>query len=255
MVGTPWPKRTLILRERTLNNFAAERGLVSPTEDRCSGPCWSLPVVRRISGTLAPTHARQQFDGPRDRRRYENAKRRLQADMTPRSGRKKTQASLALVGERSSENQPTRRKLSPEVRRRVMASIRKHDTKPELALRKALWAAGVRGWRCHSKMTGSPDVVFGPHKVAVFVDGVFWHGHPAYLPRGRRGPYWDAKIRGNMLRDRRVNRQLRAEGWIVVRMWDLDVLRAPERAVSKVASALRRRAWSQRRRNVAVVES
>jgi DNA mismatch endonuclease (patch repair protein) len=132
--------------------------------------------------------------------------------------------------------------MPPALRHRVMASIRKRDTKPEIALRRALWAAGIRGWRCHtSSILGSPDVCFVGWRLAVFVDGVWWHGHPDYLPRGRRGPYWDAKIAGNMARDVRVNAELKRAGWAVVRLWDLEVLRDPAAAARRVARALSRR--------------
>lgn len=134
--------------------------------------------------------------------------------------------------------------MPPDIRRRVMASIRKKDTAPELALRRALWRAGVRGWRCHAKMRGSPDVAFSRWKVAVFVDGVWWHGHPDYLPRGRRGPYWDAKIAGNVARDQRVNAELATQGWTVLRLWDLDVLANPADAVRRVVDALTSRGWA-----------
>lgn len=136
--------------------------------------------------------------------------------------------------------------IDPRVRRRVMASIRKTDTRPELALRTALWHAGVRGWRCHVSMLGRPDLVFSRWRVAVFCDGVWWHGHPDYLPRGRRGPYWDGKIAGNIERDARVNRELAETGWAVVRVWDVDVLRDPKGAVEKVLRTLERRGWQLR---------
>jgi DNA mismatch endonuclease (patch repair protein) len=122
-----------------------------------------------------------------------------------------------------------------------MASIRKRDTRPELALRRALWAAGIRGWRCHARLPGSPDLAFRRWKVAVFVDGVWWHGHPDYLPRGRRGPYWDAKIARNIARDRNVTVSLQNAGWVVIRMWDLDVLRSPGEAAAIVRTALKQR--------------
>ena len=135
-----------------------------------------------------------------------------------------------------------RPRLDPAVRHRVMASIRKYDTKPEVALRRALWAIGVRGWRCHARsVLGSPDMCFRRWRVAVFVDGVWWYGHPDYLPQGRRGPYWDAKIAGNMARDVRVNAELERAGWKVVRLWDLDVLRDPVSAARKVLRILARR--------------
>jgi DNA mismatch endonuclease (patch repair protein) len=140
-----------------------------------------------------------------------------------------------------------RGKMSPAVRRRVMASIKNKDTVPELTLRAALWKAGLRGWRCHYRSPGSPDVAFVRWKVAVFVDGVWWHGHPDYLPRGRRGEYWDAKIARNIERDARVNTELEAMGWRVVRVWDLDVLAEPAAAVARVVEELKKAGWSRRR--------
>jgi DNA mismatch endonuclease, patch repair protein len=133
--------------------------------------------------------------------------------------------------------------MSPEVRWRVMASIRKKDTAPEMALRRALWRTGLRGWRCHVRIHGSPDVAFRKWRLAVFVDGVWWHGHPDYLPRGRRGSYWDAKIAGNMARDVRVNAELAAGGWTVVRLWDLDVVADPDAAARVVVDALTKLGW------------
>lgn len=135
------------------------------------------------------------------------------------------------------------RQVDPATRRRVMSSIKKRDTRPELVLRAALRVAGVRGWRCHMKVPGTPDVAFSRWRLAVFVDGVWWHGHPDYLPRGRRGPYWDAKIAKNRSRDLEVNRQLREAGWGVVRIWDLDALADPHKAARTVVSALSARGW------------
>jgi len=129
-----------------------------------------------------------------------------------------------------------------------MASIRKTNTKPELALRAALRSIGITGYRCHVRgVPGLPDVAFTRWRVAVFVDGVWWHGHPDWLPQGRRGPYWDAKIAGNVERDQRVDAELAAMGWQVLRVWDIDVLRDPDSAAARVADALARRraAWRQ----------
>ena len=118
-----------------------------------------------------------------------------------------------------------------------MASIRSHDTKPELALRRALRARGLTGYRCHAKdVPGRPDVAFTRWHVAVFVDGVWWHGHPDYFKPGLRGPYWDQKIARNVARDASVNAQLRERSWRVVRVWDVDVLSDPQQASSLVAA-------------------
>lgn len=114
--------------------------------------------------------------------------------------------------------------LSKETRSRVMSRIRSRDTAPELALRRALFAAGLRGWRCHTKgLPGKPDVAFTRWKVAVFVDGRFWHGHPTFFNPGKSGSYWDAKIARTKERDAAANAALAADGWRVLRFWDFEV--------------------------------
>jgi len=120
-----------------------------------------------------------------------------------------------------------------------MARIRSKDTKPELALRQALYAAGIRGWRCHPKtVPGKPDIAFTRRRVAVFVDGRFWHGHPDFFTPGKSGDYWDAKIARTQERDRIANETLSLEGWTVLRFWDFEVEEDLERVVDSVASAL-----------------
>lgn len=114
--------------------------------------------------------------------------------------------------------------LSKETRSRVMARIQSRDTSPELALRRGLHAAGLRGWRCHVKhLPGKPDLAFTRLKVAVFVDGCFWHGHPDFFTPGKSGAYWDAKIARTKERDAAANRALVADGWTVLRFWDFEV--------------------------------
>lgn len=100
--------------------------------------------------------------------------------------------------------------MSPDVRYRVMSSIRKTDTKPELALRRALRRHGITGYRLHARsIPGCPDVAFTRWRVAVFVDGVFWHGHPDYFQPGTKSPYWDAKIGWERCTRRRGGRHAR----------------------------------------------
>jgi DNA mismatch endonuclease (patch repair protein) len=121
-----------------------------------------------------------------------------------------------------------------------MSRIRQKDTAPELALRRALWAAGVRGWRCHPKgIPGRPDLAWVGRRVAVFVDGAFWHGHPDYY-WGQSGEFWDEKIARNRARDVRVNAELADAGWTVVRVWDFEVERDFDSCVAKVAAAVSR---------------
>lgn len=129
--------------------------------------------------------------------------------------------------------------LSQETRSRVMSRIRSRDTSPELALRRALFAAGVRGWRCHNRrLPGKPDLAFTRWRVAVFVDGCFWHGHPDYFTPGKSGSYWDAKIARTQERDRAANEALAAAGWDVVRFWDFEVERELDRCVAAVVTKL-----------------
>ncbi len=120
-----------------------------------------------------------------------------------------------------------------------MARIRSKDTKPELMLRRALYASGVRGWRCHPKgVPGKPDIAFIRWHIAVFVDGRFWHGHPDYFTFGKSGEYWDAKITRTQERDRLAKEALEAQGWKVLRFWDFQVEDDLEFCVERVTNAL-----------------
>ena len=128
--------------------------------------------------------------------------------------------------------------LTREGRSALMARVRTKDTAPELALRRALWAAGVRGWRCHPKgIVGRPDLAWIGRRVVVFVDGAFWHGHPDHY-RGQSGKFWDEKIARNRARDEKVNRELAEAGWTVVRLWDFEVQRDLAACVERVRSSL-----------------
>lgn len=127
--------------------------------------------------------------------------------------------------------------LTKESRSRLMSRVRTRDTKPELLLRRALWAAGLRGWRLHPKtVPGRPDLVWIGRRVAVFVDGAFWHGHPDYY-WGQSGKFWDEKIARNRARDMLINAELAECGWCVVRLWDFEVEREADPCVERVRSA------------------
>ena len=106
--------------------------------------------------------------------------------------------------------------LTPEQRSFTMSRIRSRDTKPELTIRRLVHARGLR-FRTHKNgLPGRPDLVFVRAKVAVFVDGDFWHGWQFPRWRHKLGPYWRKKIEGNRCRDRRTSNKLRGEGWLVV---------------------------------------
>lgn len=130
--------------------------------------------------------------------------------------------------------------LTTEQRSRAMSRIRRRDTRPELLLRRALWAAGVRGYRVDDRrLPGRPDLAWSRHRVAVFVDGAFWHGHPSAYKPGCHGDYWDQKIGRNVERDRVADELLRELGWIVLRLWDFDVRRNLSDALTQIDEALR----------------
>ena len=111
---------------------------------------------------------------------------------------------------------------SPERRSKNMRAIRSKNTNPELALRKLLFARGLR-FRLHvNSLPGKPDIVLPKYRVAILVHGCFWHGHNCYLfklPVARR-EFWQAKILQNKQRDKRDNEALLLAGWRVLCVWE-----------------------------------
>lgn len=131
---------------------------------------------------------------------------------------------------------------SPEARRRMLA-CGPRDTGPELRLRTALFLMGFRyrvDVRPIPTLRRKADLVFSRFKVAVFVDGCFWHGCPEHAtwPKANR-LFWRRKILGNRNRDRDTDAQLAAAGWRVVRVWEHE---DPIKAAARIARVLRRRA-------------
>ena len=117
---------------------------------------------------------------------------------------------------------------------------------PELVLRRALWARGHR-YRLHAgDLFGRPDVVFRGSRVAVFVDGDFWHGRLIHEGRseafarqlGQRRDWWLAKVQRNIDRDSDVRETLEADGWVVVRIWESEIHTDLTEAVQKIECAL-----------------
>ncbi len=132
---------------------------------------------------------------------------------------------------------------SPGVRRRMQLQ-KTRDTAPELELRRRLHALGLR-YRVDAQplpeLRRRADVVFTRVRLAVFVDGCFWHGCPDH---GRRehsinGWYWPAKIAGNRAKDADTNERLRASGWEVVRVWEHDDMREVAQRVADLVAKLR----------------
>ncbi len=116
--------------------------------------------------------------------------------------------------------------FSPEKRSAIMRAVKSENTKPELTLRKALFALGYR-YRLNKKdLPGKPDLVFPKHRCVVFVHGCFWHGH--HCKRGSRTPksnvdYWRRKIDRNRRRDQENALALNELGWRVITVWECEL--------------------------------
>jgi DNA mismatch endonuclease (patch repair protein) len=125
-----------------------------------------------------------------------------------------------------------------------MSRICAANTKPELRLRRELSARGVRGYRLKTHLPGKPDLVFGPAKVAVFIDGCFWHGCPecgdGHVPKSNL-VYWVKKISGNRERDLARTAELRRGGWLVLRFWEHRVLKDTASCARRIEAAVKRR--------------
>jgi DNA mismatch endonuclease, patch repair protein len=126
---------------------------------------------------------------------------------------------------------------SPAVRA-VMRGNKGRDTKPELALRSAVHALGMRyrvGVRPVPGVRRTADLVFTRAKVAVFLDGCFWHGCPEHhRPAKHNSEFWERKIKGNITRDADTDAHLREAGWLVIRVWEHEDVSAAARKVQDV---------------------
>lgn len=136
----------------------------------------------------------------------------------------------------------------PAVTSRMMSRVRNKDSQAELLLRRQLHRRGIR-YRLHAPdVLGRPDIVIRSLRVAVFVDGDFWHGNEHHR-RGLRHledlfpsntDWWVAKIKRNVERDQEVTAQLRAQGWTVVRLWGSEVLASSDAAAERVRTEIQR---------------
>lgn len=131
----------------------------------------------------------------------------------------------------------SKRASGPLTKSEQMARVRSKNTAAEVQLRRALWGAGLR-YRLHVRLPGTPDIAFIGPRVAVFVDGCFWHGCPLhYTSPANNAEFWASKLRRNVARDRAADSALVANGWTPVRVWAHE-LREPERVVARVLAAL-----------------
>jgi DNA mismatch endonuclease (patch repair protein) len=130
--------------------------------------------------------------------------------------------------------------FSTTKRSAVVSLIRGHGNKDtELVLMKLFRQHHITGWRRNQKVFGKPDFLFRRNRLALFVDGCFWHGCPKHckIPAGNRG-FWEKKFAANKARDRRVNRELRKLGWRVMRIWEHDLAKRGEACIRRIQSAI-----------------
>ena len=128
--------------------------------------------------------------------------------------------------------------LTKEQRKKNMQHIRSKDTKAEILLRKALWKKGIRYRKNYLRLPGKPDIAITKHRIAIFVDGDFWHarGHeerPGEQIATNRS-FWSSKLKRNVERDRYVNELLLEQGWLVLRFWESDIKKDLEKCVDEI---------------------
>jgi len=130
-------------------------------------------------------------------------------------------------------------KISKESRSLNMAKIKSKNTSPELLLRKALFAEKLR-YRIHYNLPGSPDVVFPSKKLAIFINGCFWHGHKCkndHKPKSNE-EFWDIKIKNNIKRDKKNYKKIKELGWNYYIVWECDIIENLERIKKSIKKLL-----------------
>ena len=134
----------------------------------------------------------------------------------------------------------------PRITHKIMSAIPSKNTEPELILRRALWKENLRYRVNYKKLPGKPDIVFTKYHVVVFCDGDYWHGHN-WAIRGLNSledelagysEFWRSKILRSIARDTEVNQELKAQGWMVIRLWESDIRSNLNECVRIVKEAL-----------------
>jgi len=130
--------------------------------------------------------------------------------------------------------------LSKEKRSKVMTSIKGKNTRPEITIRKMLWQKGLR-YRIHNKTVfGTPDISNKSKRVAVFVDGCFWHGcRRCYKEPTTNTAFWREKIQNNKTRRRKVKLKLRNDGWTVLEFWEHQIYSKSHEIANTIENCLK----------------
>lgn len=127
--------------------------------------------------------------------------------------------------------------FSIKKRSEIMSRIKGKDTKPELKIRSLLTASGMRGYRLHWKtVPGRPDIAYPCKKIAIFINGCFWHRCPYCdlpLPKSHK-PFWKKKFQKNVERDKRKLSDLRRIGWKTIVLWECEIEKNPKKGIRKI---------------------
>ncbi len=128
--------------------------------------------------------------------------------------------------------------MTAEQRHRNMQKIHSKNTKPELLLRRALWAKGIRYRKNYKDIPGTPDIVLTRQKIAIFVDGDFWHARGHQDNPGEQvatnKEFWQKKLARNVERDKEVNDELTEAGWLVLRFWEKDIMENMAKCIEEI---------------------
>lgn len=126
---------------------------------------------------------------------------------------------------------------SKEIMHKIMSGVHSKNTKPEQILRKSLWKKGIRYRKNYEELPGKPDIAITRCKIAIFVDGDFWHGRnmekiDKEIKQNRQ--YWLPKLKKNKMRDKEVNDILTEKGWLVIRFWESDIKKDVDSCVKNI---------------------
>lgn len=155
--------------------------------------------------------------------------------MAPRSGKKKRQTT---VTGRRGVGDDRRDVMAVEQRSACMSRIRGKDTGPERFMHAWLREAGHAPESHVKDLPGRPDFVLRDRRIAIFVDGDFWHGWRFPAWRHKLAPFWETKIAANRARDGRNHARLRRAGWRVVRVWEHEIEKRPDHVKARVAAVI-----------------
>jgi len=118
--------------------------------------------------------------------------------------------------------------LTKKQRKYCMSRIKDKNTKIEIILRKYIWNGGLKGYRLNNKICGKPDIYFRKKKIAIFIDGCFWHKCPkCFIEPKSNTAFWKNKMMKNSFRDKKINKFLKKEGIVVLRFWEHEINKNP----------------------------